>query len=143
MSFVRLFLLQWIFMNNNNIPIQMNQNPVNKTCKQRKPRSHYLLKKPWRKKNEWAKSLTKVSSLSLVFFFFFSIVITHNVNKKRDAERKGSSFPSWESKVGEKEKQFWLSDPLRRPERRTARDEREREFGTMVIVEFLRFLWFT
>lgn len=70
------------------------------------------------------------------FFFFFSIVITHNVNKKRDAERKGSIFPSWESKVGEKEKQFWLSDPLRRPERRTARDEREREFGTMVIVEF-------
>ena len=48
---------------------------------------------------------------------------------------------------GRERKQFWLSDPLRRPERtaekREREREREREFGTLVIVEFLRFLWFT
>ena len=50
---------------------------------------------------------------------------------------------------GRERKQFWLSDPLWRPERTAEKRERERErerqreFGTMVIVEFLRFLWFT
>ena len=46
---------------------------------------------------------------------------------------------------GRERKQFWLSDPLWRPERTAEKREREREreFGTLVIVEFLRFLWFT
>ena len=76
------------------------------------------------------------SQKSQVSHFFFSIVITHNVNKKRDTERKGSSFPSWESKVGEKENSFGFrtryGDQRGQP-RREREKERERDRGSLVL----------
>ena len=121
-------------MNNNNIPIQMNQNPVNKTCKQRKPRNHYLLKKPWRKKKkkkkERAWSLTEVSSLSLVFFLNCGNTQCEQNERHRE---KGIEFSFVGEQSGRERKQFWLSDPLRRPERTAEKRERERERGSLVL----------